>query len=82
MATRKTARKTSSNPNPILIHEYNDKRMHRIVRVHNGKTETSDWYAFGQVAVLDNLRAATDYHGGVLPAGIFTVSQREASVLG
>ena len=65
-----------------LIHEYNDKGQHRIVRVNTDSTnECSDWVDVHTLAQLGKNLA----HGGsvdsALPPGIFTLREVPHQVL-
>lgn len=65
----------STGPSPAddgrPVHEIDDRGFHRIVC---GQL-VSQWFVYAQVAVLKNgpvvYNAATDYHSGFLPSGVF-----------
>lgn len=65
-----------------LIHEYNDKGQHRIVKVFSDSTnECSSWVDVHNLAKLGKFLA----HGGsvdqALPPGIFTIREVAHQVL-
>ena len=67
---------------PQIVHEYNEKGQHRIVKISDDSTnEASPWADIHSLATLGKMLA----HGGSvdqeLPLGIFTVRDIPHQVL-
>lgn len=81
-STRQTQRKTSpkASSNTTLIHETNDKGLHRIVLIKDGTAKQGDWADPRNLAILENYRAASGHLAEILSANIFTIKPIEGTV--